>query len=116
MLTISGKVEAFAAVSPERVVIAGKTGEKIVKTIRITPQPKYPFSIKSIRTRQKGNITYSLKKNKLKQGIEYIITVENLKKEIGKYYETILIETDNPLKPEIQIGVRGRIFDGDKKQ
>ncbi len=45
----------------------------------------------------------------------YIITVENLKKEPGRYYDVITMKTDSPIKPELQLSVYGQILEAAKK-
>jgi len=41
----------------------------------------------------------------------YVLTVENLKKEKGMYYDTINLKTDSKYLPEIRISVSARIDD-----
>jgi hypothetical protein len=41
----------------------------------------------------------------------YIITVENSKKDPGRYYDVITLKTDNPVKLEFQLSVYGQILE-----
>jgi hypothetical protein len=41
----------------------------------------------------------------------YVLTVENLKNDKGRYFDTIKLTTDSKLRPEIKIHVYGYISD-----
>jgi hypothetical protein len=41
----------------------------------------------------------------------YTLTVENVKTEKGRYYDTIFLKTDHNDLPEIRISVSGRVTD-----
>jgi hypothetical protein len=43
------------------------------------------------------------------EGAGYILIVENLKKEKGRYYDMISLKTDSKIKPLIKINVYGHI-------
>jgi hypothetical protein len=45
----------------------------------------------------------------------YILTVENLKKDPGRYYDIILLKTDSLIKPELQLSVYGQILETQKR-
>jgi hypothetical protein len=40
----------------------------------------------------------------------YLLTVENIKQETGRYFDTIILKTDSEIQPEISISVYGNIF------
>jgi hypothetical protein len=42
-------------------------------------------------------------------GSAYRLIVENLKEDKGRYFDTIYLKTDSPLRPVIEIGVFGII-------
>jgi hypothetical protein len=46
---------------------------------------------------------------------KYILTIENIKKEKGKYHDVIHLKTNNKIHPEIKIRVYGNIF-GEKQE
>jgi len=46
--------------------------------------------------------------------MEYVLTVENLKNDTGRYFDTIKLATDSKLRPEIKIYVYGYISDRPK--
>jgi hypothetical protein len=44
------------------------------------------------------------------------LTVENLKKDKGRYYDTISLKTDSKIRPLIKVRVNGYILDKEKKK
>lgn len=57
------------------------------------------------------NIRFTLEEAKPPRGTGYILTVENLKKEKGRYYDLISLKTDSKIKPLIKINVYGQIME-----
>ncbi len=57
------------------------------------------------------NIRFTLEEAKPPRGAGYILTVENLKKEKGRYYDMISLKTDSKIKPLIKINVYGQIME-----
>ncbi len=43
--------------------------------------------------------------------MEYVLIVENLKNDKGRYFDTIKLTTDSKIRPEIKIYVYGYISD-----
>jgi hypothetical protein len=105
-LVISGKVEEFADINPKTVKLAGNEGQPISQTIAIQPAAKYPFKILEATTKKGENIRVAVQES---GGPLYRLLVENLKKDKGRYFDTIYLKTDNPLRPVIEIGVFGII-------
>ena len=91
--------------------LRGSAGKQIKESVTIIQEEKYPFKIVNIEAKQGVNIDYKLKEIIEPKGIKYILTVENTKKEKGKYYDTIHLITSNTLHPVIKIRVRGNILD-----
>ncbi len=106
-----GRVDKFVTIVPKRVTLRGLVGSPIKKTVRIIPEKKYPFKIVEHTLAHGNNISYELKQVELAEGIEYVLTVENLKKVIGNYYNTISLKTDSKIQPSINIRVNGYIQD-----
>jgi hypothetical protein len=96
---------------PGNVILRGDVGKSIVTSVRIIPETKYPFKILDIQTLNQQNIRCTLKEIKPSEGSGYILTVENLKKEKGRYYDMISLKTDSKLRPLIKISVHGTILD-----
>ena len=109
-LTIMGNVENFVTVVPKRVMLRGPAGQMIKATAKIIPEEKYPFKIKSVSVVNKKNIGVKLEKAQDSKMTSYLITVENLKKTKGRYFDTIKLKTDSKIRPEIKIYVIGNII------
>ncbi|MCP4345974.1 MAG: hypothetical protein GY795_10670 [Desulfobacterales bacterium] len=106
ILTMAGTVEKFVDISPKRIVMKGSEGQVIKETLTIVPEKKYPFKIVGTRAKTGKNITYKLDEVKKADKTEYMLTVENLKKDKGSYHDTIFLKTDSKVRPEIDIPVR----------
>ena len=111
---MTGKVEKFADISPQFLRMVGMAGQPISSSTTITPEKKYDFKIIEAFA-EKGTdikVTLSLRP----EGAPgYIVSVENLKKTIGRYYDTVVLKTDSELKPVIKIKVYGNIIKSNKK-
>ncbi len=85
-----------------------------MRTVKIIPEEKYPFKMVGDRTVHNKNFRYKLeevKRSTKTEKTEYVLTVANLKKEKGRYFETIRLKTDSKIRPEIRIRVYGNILD-----
>jgi hypothetical protein len=76
----------------------------------------YPFKILEIKPRNGADIQARIEEKQENDVTTYIITVENLKKEPGRYYDVITMKTDSPIKPELQLSVYGQILEAKKLQ
>lgn len=113
-LTVSGNVEKFATITPSVLRLNGNIGKELKSLVKIVPESKYPFSIAKIRAQDGKNIKYELKETNSTSGVkEYSVTVENLKKDAGSYYDVLILETDSKIQPEIKINVMARLIDPD---
>jgi hypothetical protein len=108
-LAISGSVKNFATITPKNIRLYGKAGEPVKETVRIVPEDSYPFKILETKAQIGRDIRYELTSEKQAPGGAYLLTVENLKKETGRYYDTIFLVTDSRVKPKISIRVYGKI-------
>ncbi len=89
--------------------------EKQIKVlVKIIPEEKYPFKIVEAKAKNGKFIKYKLEEVIRLKGTEYLLNVENLKKEKGRYFDTIYLKTTSKMRPEIKISVYGNITD--KKQ
>lgn len=109
LLNISGSVKNFATITPSNVRLYGKVGEPVKETVRIVPETSYPFKILETKAQIGRDIRYELTSEKQAPGGAYLLTVENLKQETGRYYDTIFLVTDSRVKPKISIQVYGKI-------
>lgn len=110
-LQISGSVENFVTIKPPYVRLTGAVGKPIQIPVSIIPEKKYPFKIVNTRAFDGSNIHYELKEKHSVEGTSYTLMVENLKKNTGRYHDTILLETDSSVQPEISIRIFGYIYD-----
>ncbi|RLB82172.1 MAG: hypothetical protein DRH24_08225 [Deltaproteobacteria bacterium] len=110
-LTVMGNINNFVTIMPKRVILSGFAGDQISQTVKIIPEEKYPFKMAGDRIVYKENIRYELKEVSRSKKIEYVLTVVNLKKEKGRYFDTIKLKTDSKIRPVIEIRVYGNIID-----
>jgi ribonuclease HI len=111
-----GNVEKFVDIVPKRVVLRGVAGNPIKATVKIIPKDKYPFTIKKAGVTNTKNIAFTLEKTKSSEKMEYVLTVENLKKTKGRYADAVKLKTDSKIRPEIKIYVIGNILDRPKSE
>jgi hypothetical protein len=115
-LAVMGNVEQFVDIVPKRVVLYGFAGKPIKAAVKIIAKDKYPFTIKKAKATNTKNIAFALDKTKNSEKMEYVLTVENLKKTKGRYADTIKLITDSKIRPEIKIYVIGNILDSPKNE
>ncbi|MBN1930889.1 MAG: hypothetical protein JW786_04685 [Desulfobacterales bacterium] len=113
-LTIAGQVEKLVTINPQFVKLEGLIGQPIVRSVSIIPEKKYFFKILEAKSTQGKNIRLKLTELKKPKGTIYLLTVENTKKEKGRYFDTIELKTNSKIRPEIKISVYGNVFE--KKQ
>jgi hypothetical protein len=107
-VAIRGQIESFAQIEPARVRLTGKAGDDLRTTVRIQPRATHPFKITGIHNTQGDRfISYHLVEAPGAQG--YRLEVENRSAQKGSYYDQIVLQTDNPLQPELSILVWGRL-------
>jgi len=106
-----GNINNFVTIMPKRVILSGFAGDQISQTVKIIPEEKYPFKMAGDRIVYKENIRSELKEVSRSKKIEYVLTVVNLKKEKGRYFDTIKLKTDSKIRPVIEIRVYGNIID-----
>ncbi len=114
-LTISGNVERFANIIPNRVILTGLSGQNVHASVSISPENKHPFKITDVTARDGKHIKYTLSEIKGANGTSYKLTLENMRKEKGRYHDTLYLKTDSKIKPKISINVYGNIYETPKK-
>jgi hypothetical protein len=115
-LTVTGNVEKFVTIDPKRISLRGVAGSRIKSIVRIVPEEKYPFKITESQASNGKNIRFKLQTLNNTKKEEYMLLVENLKKDKGRYVDTIKLKTDSKIKPEIKIYVYGYIMDPPKNK
>ena len=108
-LVITGKVERFATIKPKHVNLRGYVGDALVTKLSITPETKYPFKITNVRAKDGKNIKIQLKEVTDAGNGTYELEVENLKQETGRYVDTIFLDTDSKIRPQLSIRVYGNL-------
>ncbi len=106
-LTISGSVDRFVTIKPNRVKLRGVAGDEIKRKVTITPQKKYPFKIVNVSAKNGEDIHFELLEEKGKQGPVYALLIENKRLEQGRYFDVITVETDSKIQPKLSIRVYG---------
>ncbi|MBU4316707.1 MAG: hypothetical protein KKF30_05485 [Proteobacteria bacterium] len=110
-ILVTGLVEKFANISPGGTIrLTAKVGEPVKQNVTITPTEKYPFNIKKVTALNGKYITFQLIPKESKS-MGYSLVVENTKKDKGRYGDTVILETDSPVKPTIEIRIYGDIRD-----
>jgi hypothetical protein len=114
-IEIAGNVEKFATITPNKLILRGNAGEPINGSVTVSPDPKYPFKILETKSKNGTDIQARIEEKHENNVTTYIVTVENLKKDPGRYYDVITLKTNSPIKPEIQLSVYGQILEAIKK-
>jgi hypothetical protein len=100
---------AFATITPQNVRLYGTADAALKETVRIVPEKNYPFKIIDTKAQVGKDIRYHVSQDNQSRDISYLLTVENLKRTTGRFYDTIYLMTDSRLKPRISIRVYGKI-------
>lgn len=108
-LNLSGKVLQFAAITPRFARLIGTQGEKIEMDITIKPESSYFFQIEEIKLKEEKNITCTLVESSEEVPEKYVLHIENISADAGRYGDVITVYTDSKIKPKITIGVYGYI-------
>lgn len=108
-VAVTGMVEQIAEIQPNQVLMEGLQGEQLSAEVVITPNKKYPFSIKGLETQEGRGIKCELTERCAAGATRCVIKVENTRSEKGRFNDTIIVQTDNAVKPEIPIRVVRRI-------
>ena len=87
----------------------GYSGEHPKKKVTIIPLEKYPFKILNVHAKNGKDIRFQLNEEKSAKGIQYALTVENQRLQIGRYFDTITLETDSNIRPTLSVRVYGDI-------
>ena len=96
----------FAVITPGRVILKGSPGDKIQKTVTITPAGKYDFSIIGKPVFNGKYIRIDLKQPDAAKKI-WKLTIINKRKTPGRYFDIISLKTDNKINHELAIRVFG---------
>lgn len=106
-LLIYGKISLFADIAPKSLILKGVTGENVQTTAIIKRHKEYPFDIIGFELDDKLKEVVSI--DIAREDETFILTAKNIMKTPGQYLGKLTIKTDNSIKPEINIFIRGTI-------
>lgn len=108
-LVISGQVERFVTIRPLHANMRGFVGDEIKGSVTIIPEKKYPFKILKVHAKNGKYIKYQLEETNESGNPVYELKIENLKQDAGRYYDSIILETDSKIMPQIEVRVYGHL-------
>ena len=108
-LVISGQVEKFVTIRPKHINLRGYTGDTIKASVSLIPEKKYHFKILKVSAKDGKNIKFQLEEVELSDNGAYELKVENLKQGTGRYFDTIILETDSKIRPQLSVRVYGNL-------
>ncbi len=117
-ISVAGVISAgeFITIIPKEVNLHGFAGKSIKASVSIIPKKEHPFNILEAKAKIGENISYRLEKAGNSKEQEYILTIENLKKEKCNYSDIIFLKTDIKAMPEQSIKIFGMIFGSEDKE
>ena len=59
-VVVTGMVEKFAEIKPERITLAGLTGQQLFSEVEIIPKKEYPFTIRELKAASGQFIKYKM--------------------------------------------------------
>jgi hypothetical protein len=104
-LVLSGRVEKFAELRPERLRLAGPAGQPLAGEVEIIPRPGQPFTLGRVTAKSGNFIRFEVACGEGEA--RCLIRVENTRETPGKYADVLQVETGNPHKPLLAIPVIG---------
>ena len=110
-LTVQGVVVKFATITPNKIVLMGPPDKKLTGSVKIIPEPGHPFAIVRATAKKGVHITYRLDQVQENKRSAHRLTVENTRKQPGRYVDAVHLETTSQLGPVIKILVWGHIKD-----
>lgn len=108
-VSVTGMVEKFAEIKPDRVRLAGPHGTTISAEVEIVPRKDYPFTIEEVKAKDGNFIKYTFIRRCAGGHGSCVIRVENTLAEKGRYVDALYVKTDSKLRPRIPIFVTGLI-------
>lgn len=106
---MTGIVEKFAEIRPERVRLAGQAGQELFADVEIVPRKDYPFVIGDIKAKNGEFIKYEVVRGCADGDAGCTLRVENTRKEKGRYVDVLYVDTGSKLHPTIAIYITGII-------
>lgn len=111
-VVVTGRVEKFAEIRPERVLLKGQVGEDLFEDVEIIPQEEHPFTIREVVARYGKNIDYAFTERCTDGKSRCVLRVSNTSRKKGRYVDVLTLRTDSDIHPTISIYVTGLIRQG----
>lgn len=108
-VVVTGRVEKFAEIRPERVLLKGQVGKDLFEDIEIIPQEQHPFTIRKIIAKNGKNIDYAFTERCTDGKSRCVLRVSNTSREKGSYVDVLNLRTDSDIHPNIPIYITGMI-------
>lgn len=102
-------MEKLYTLTPRRIRLVGPAGTDLKQTVTLVTQEKYPLKLLEVRAKKGEDIQYALSEKKEGKINRYAVTVECIRKEMGRFIDTIYLKTDNEIQPQIEIPIYGYI-------
>jgi hypothetical protein len=106
---VTGMVEIFAEIRPERVIFRGKPGKIAHTDVMIIPRKEYPFTIGTLKAKNGEFFNCELIESVTDGKNQYIIRIKNTRTKKGRYADVLKVTTDSNLRPTILIYIIGVI-------
>jgi hypothetical protein len=106
-LWVQGDVLEFVRLSKRVVQLKGVVGERLEDGIDI--EPVIPFKIVEVNAEPGQDIRVTMTVESSRDPVRYRVSVENTASSPARYFEKIIIRTDNTIRPELTILVQGNI-------
>jgi hypothetical protein len=113
-LMVSGSVEPFADIQPKHVRLIGRLGEPADAVVQVVGRPDRPFKVKNVRATNGRHIRFSLADLSAGGHTFYEITITSARQDTGTISDVILLDTDSPIRPTLQVTVFGMINEAKK--
>lgn len=112
VLKISAQVDDIVKIDPPRISLSGHANEDLSQTVTITPTDDFPFKVVSTEARFGSNISYELKEEVKDGKTIYYLDVHNTKDTMGRYFDEIVLKTDNPEVSSISVRINCSVLSG----
>jgi len=116
VLRITGRVQTFVRVEPERVTLTGRVGEPISRTVLITPETNELFEVVRVHALRGTEIAYELETIETDGKKTYALHVRNNKQNAGRYYDKIFLTINSDVVDSIPIIISGNIQPGTEEK
>ena len=103
-LVMAGPVDRFVNINPRMLNLRGAAGDRLQGTMIVVPEVKYPFRLTGVQPRE-GRVKASFSETRQEGRAAYSILVENERTEAGSYSDTLVLKTDSPVQPQLEVRV-----------